>query len=95
MALGALQLERMLREARESLSHVEISVIGLADMHKGKLDEVTISTLAKLKKLPSTHYRSIPQLKLTHFLLMGLICRNASSGSWKREQLEKLKKVIL
>lgn len=93
--IGVLERERLLREARESLQTVEIAVIGLAEMHKGKLDSLTVKVLAKLKSLPSVFYRSMPQLKITHFLLTGLVCRNASSGAWKREQLEKLKKVVL
>lgn len=93
--VGILERERVLREARESLQAVEIAVIGLTEMHKGKLDQLTVKVLAKLKALPSTHYRSMPQLKITHFLLTGLVCRNSSGGAWKREQLDKLKKVVL
>lgn len=90
-----LERERVLREARELLSCVEASVVGMSELNKKKLDEVTTNTLAKLKKLPSVYYRSMPQLKLTHFLLTGLVCRNGASGIWKRDQLDKLKRIVL
>lgn len=93
--VSMFERERLLREAREQINVVETAVLGLMNTLKGNRDSVTLSTLAKLKTMPSPYYRSVPQLKISHFLLLGLICRNSSGGAWKREQLDKLKRIVL
>lgn len=82
-----------LKSNREIIDMLEGSILKYCFKEALKKDKLTQSVIEKLRKFPTPWYRTPAQLRVSEFLLRGLICRNITEFHTKSNYLKELDKV--